>query len=84
MNSSESIQGKKGKFEVYENDDGVHHYDGFYYFVGEVVGSCEMDWIEVGNFKFGLTNPTNKSTLVPDSFPNPIIDYQFRPTYRGM
>ena len=59
---------------VYENDDGVHHYDGFYHFVGEVVGICELDWIEVGNFKFGLTNSTNKSTLVPDSFPNPIIE----------
>ena len=60
---------KEGEiWHVFEDDDG------FYHFFGEIVGTCELDWIEVGNFKFGLTNSTNKSTLVLDSFPNPIIE----------
>lgn len=66
---------KEGEiWHVYENDEGVHYYDGFYHFVGEIIGTYELDWIEVGNFKFGLTNASNESTLVPDRFPNPIIE----------
>lgn len=66
---------KEGEiWHVYENDDGVHYYDGFYHFIGKIVGIDQLDWIEVGNFKFGLANFSNESTLVPDSFPNPIIE----------
>ncbi|MFE8698759.1 DUF3986 family protein [Cytobacillus sp. FJAT-53684] len=70
---------KEGEiWHVYENEDGVHYYDGFYHFVGEIVGTRMLDWIEVGNFKFGLTNSSNESTLVPDSFPNPIIELSIK------
>lgn len=70
---------KEGEiWHVYESEDGVHYYDGFYHFVGEIVGIDQLDWIEVGNFKFGLTNASNESTLVPDSFPNPIIELSIK------
>ena len=65
-------------WHVYENDDGVHYYDGFYHFVGEIVGIDELDWIGVGNFKFGLTNASKDSALVPDSFLNPIIELSIK------
>lgn len=70
---------KEGEiWHVYENEDGVHHYDGFYHFIGEIVGIDKLDWIEVGKFTFGLTNSSNESALVPDSFPNPIIELSIK------
>lgn len=59
-----------------ENDDGTYYYTADYHFIGEIQNAQKLDWIDVDDASFGLTNRTENlpSPMIPESFTPPIIE----------
>lgn len=59
-----------------ENDDGTYYYVADYHFIGEIQQVKELEWIDVENASFGLTNWTGNlpSPMIPETFSPPIIE----------
>lgn len=59
-----------------ENDDGTYYYVCDYHFIGEIADADELDWIDVGEATFGLTNYNGDlpSNMIPESFHGPIVE----------
>lgn len=59
-----------------ENDDGTYYYVADYHFIGEIPNVKELDWIDIEEASFGLTNWTGKlpSPMIPKTFSPPIIE----------
>jgi len=59
-----------------ENDDGTYYYTADYHFIGEIQDVQFLDWIDVEEASFGLTNYTRNlpSAMIPETFTPPIIE----------
>jgi len=59
-----------------ENKDGTYYYVADYHFIGEIQGIKELDWIDIEEASFGLTNRTENSPspMIPETFTTPIIE----------
>ncbi|MCS1383548.1 hypothetical protein ACIQXG_21875 [Lysinibacillus sphaericus] len=59
-----------------ENDDGTYCYVADYHFIGEIPYDKELDWIDIEDASFGLTNRTGNlpSPMIPETFTPPIIE----------
>ncbi|MCM3359673.1 hypothetical protein [Psychrobacillus sp. MER TA 171] len=59
-----------------ENDNGTYYYIADYHFIGEIQGVPELDWIDVEEASFGLTNRIGKlpSPMIPETFTSPLIE----------
>jgi hypothetical protein len=59
-----------------ENDDGTYFYTADYHFIGEIQDGQILDWIDVEEASFGLTNRTGSlpSPMIPETFTPPIIE----------
>jgi hypothetical protein len=68
-----------------ENKDGTYYYVADYHFIGEIQGIKELDWIDVEEASFGLTNRTENSPsqMIPESFTTPIIELIVRINLRS-
>lgn len=58
-----------------ENDDGTYYYTADYHFIGEIQDVQELEWIDIDDASFGLTNCTRNlpSPMIPETFTPPII-----------
>ena len=59
-----------------ENDDGTFYYVADYHFIGEIQHVQQLEWINIENATFGLTNWTGSlpSPMIPNNFSSPIIE----------
>src|SRR4051794_32161136 len=55
-----------------ENDDGTYYYIADYHCIGEIQDVAELDWIDIEEASFGLTNRT-------ENLPSPMIQEAFTP-----
>ncbi|MEK4715924.1 hypothetical protein [Sporosarcina sp. FSL K6-5500] len=68
-----------------ENKDGTYYYVADYHFIGEIQGIKELDWIDVEEASFGLTNRIENlpSPMIPETFTTPIIELIVRINLRS-
>lgn len=63
-----------------KNDDGTYCYTADYHFIGEIKDVPELDWIDVEEASFGLTNRTDNllSPMIPETFKPSILELKDR------
>lgn len=59
-----------------ENEDGTIYYVADYHFIGQIESTHQLEWINVDEASFGLTNYTGylPSALIPSTFMPPIVE----------
>lgn len=62
------------------NLNGYDIYTADYYFVGEIQDTNELDWIQIAEASFGLTNYTGEieNPMIPSTFDKPLIELAVR------
>jgi hypothetical protein len=62
-----------------QNDDGSHHYEGFYHFVGKIQGGVTAnERYRIDNFEFAITIASSKSAGVAVDFQMPVVELAFQ------
>lgn len=64
------------------NEDGLDTYTADYHFIGTIQGIEELDWIQIGEASFGLTNYKGDlpNPMVPNTFTKPLVELAVRVT----
>lgn len=64
------------------NKNGFDTYSADYHFIGSIQGTDELDWIQIGEASFGLTNDDRDlpSSMIPNTFSKPIVELAVRIT----